>query len=322
MIVEKPFVSIVIPTFNAAKYLEKCLESIVKQDYPKDRYEILVIDGGSTDSTPDIAQKFGGKILQNPYRDAESGKSIGIKNAQGETIALIDADNELVQDNWLSEMIKPLLEDGEIFGVESPWLLDPHDPLINQYATLLKIADPLARRFHPEMQEENRRSYVVYTAKVRQTPVIGANGFLWRKSMIKEINKFGEKFEEANYASYMVQGGYQKFARVKNVGIYHYYVKSWFDYAKKRLKIGRKFMVRKAKGQKTWMDQAAPMKFLGAVLYNLSVLGPFWEAVQNYKKDRKRAWFLHPLASFLTILIYCYATLEFFVDGKTINNGA
>lgn len=307
---EKLYVSIVIPTFNAAKYLKSCLQSIAKQDYPKDAYEILVIDGGSTDSTLDIAQNFNCKILKNPYKDAESGKGIGIKNAGGEIIALIDADNELVQDNWLSEMIKPFLEDSEIFGVESPWLLDVKDPLINQYATLLKIADPLARRFHPRMQEEDRGNYLIYTVKLRQTPVVGANGFLWRKLTIGQIDRYQKKFEEANYATYMIQGGYLKFARVKNVGIYHHYVKSLPDYFRKRLKIGRKFMVRKAKGQGTWVDQASQFQFWQAVFYNLSFVGPLIEAMRNYQKDKKLAWCLHPFISFLTIIVYIYAFLE------------
>ena len=74
-----PFVSFVIPTYNAQKYLDKCLVSIERQDYPRDRMETFVIDGGSNDETLSIAKKYDVKILKNPYRDAESGKSIGIQ---------------------------------------------------------------------------------------------------------------------------------------------------------------------------------------------------------------------------------------------------
>lgn len=305
-----PFVSIIIPTFNAEKYLKGCLQSIRRQDYPSDKMEVLVIDGGSTDNTLDIARKFKVKILNNPYRDAESGKGIGIKHAKGGIIALIDSDNELVGKNWLKQMVKPFIDDKEIFGVESPWFVNPKDPLINQYVTLLKISDPLARRFHPKMKEEDKGDYVVYTARLRQTPVVGANGFLWRKKMIEKIGKFGDKFEETNYVSYLIQAGFFKFARVKNVGIYHYYIKSLGDYIKKRLKIGRKFMARRARRQETWVDQASKAQFWLAVLYNVSILGPLFEALQEYKKSKNPAWFWHPVVSFLTIAVYFYTTLE------------
>lgn len=308
-----PFVSIILPTYNAEKYLENCLKSIGIQDYPENKLEVIIIDGGSLDKTLSIAGRFNTfsiKILKNPYRDAESGKSIGIVNAKGEIIALIDADNELVGKNWLREMVRPLMDDINIFGVESPWLIRKNDPLINQYVTLLKIADPLARRFHPKARIEDRGEYFVHHLKLGQTPIIGANGFLWRKQSIKLVNRYKPRFEEVNYISLLVQHGYFIYAQVKNVGIYHYYCKNIGDYIKKRIKIGRKFMLRKQKGQETWVDQSRETNFVGAVLYNVSLIGPLIEAIKEYKKNRNKAWFLHPAISFLTIVIYVYVFFE------------
>jgi glycosyltransferase involved in cell wall biosynthesis len=65
---KKPFVSFIIPTYNSEKYLPLCLESIKKQDYPQDRYETFVIDGGSTDGTLSIAKKYKVKICKSPKR--------------------------------------------------------------------------------------------------------------------------------------------------------------------------------------------------------------------------------------------------------------
>lgn len=283
------------------------------QNYPKNLLEIIIIDGGSRDNTLTIARDFNTfrvRILRNPYRDAESGKSIGIEAAKGEIVALIDADNELVGENWLKEMVGPLCEDKNIFGVESPWFIRNNDPLINQYVTLLKIADPLARRFHPQVRVEDRGRYIVNYLKLGQTPVIGANGFLWRKKFIKIINRYKPKFEEVNYISLMVQHGYLVYAQVKNVGIYHYYCRTIGDYIKKRMKIGRKFMLRKQKGQETWVDQSGRAGFVGAVLYNLSVIGPLIEMIAEYYKSRNKAWLLHPAISFITIMIYLYTFFE------------
>lgn len=305
-----PTISVILPTFNAAKYLVRCLESIEMQDYPKNKIEVIVIDGGSKDATLEIAKKYKTKILFNPFRDCDEGKSIGLKQAKGEIIALIDSDNELSSPKWFRKMIQPLLEDKTIFGVASPWLTRKDDPLINQYETLIKIADPLARCFHPKMEIIKKKNYIVYRTKLGDTPVIGANGFLWRKGVIDAVGGYENKFEEVNFIARVIQGGYLSYAEVKDAGIYHYYCTSIPSYIKKRIKIGRKFLNRKEKRQKTWIDHAKQDNFLIAVFYNVSIVGPLLEAVREYKKSKNIAWFWHPFISWLTIVIYGYAVLE------------
>lgn len=305
-----PTISVILPTYNAEKYLENCLKSIQKQDYPRDKLEILIIDGGSHDKTLEIAKKYKTTILFNPYRDCDEGKSIGLRQAKGEIIALIDADNELSSPNWLRTMIRPLLEDKTIFGVASPWLIRKDDPLINQYVTLLEIADPFARCFHPKMEIIDRGEYLIYRAQLGETPVIGANGFLWRRKVIDVVGGYEQKFEEVNFIARVIKGGYLSYAQVKDLGIYHYYCTSVWSYIKKRVKIGRKFLARKAKGRKTWVDHANHDSFLLAVLYNLSVIGPLLEAIREYRKSKNIAWFWHPFISWLTIMVYTYAVIE------------
>ncbi len=310
MIMSLPFISFIIPTYNAQKYLDKCLDSVKEQDYPKDKMEILVVDGGSIDRTLSIAKKYGAGILKNPYRDAESGKSIGIQASKGEIIALVDADNELVEKNWLKSMVQPLIENSSIFGVESPWYIKKGDPSINQYVTLLRIADPVARRLHPKMKVEDKKDYIIYSMQTGQTPVVGANGFLWRKKFIKLIDMYKPKFEEVNYVSLMVNNGFFSYSRAKNVGIYHNYCTSILNYIQKRLKIGRKFMQRKEKKQETWVDQSKNTSFIGAVLYNISIIFPLMEAITEYRKSKNVAWFWHPFISFLTVVVYGYSFIE------------
>lgn len=309
-----PTISVILPTYQAEKDLPNCLRSIAMQDYPKDKLEVLVIDGGSHDKTLEIARDFKAfksEILFNPFRDCDEGKSIGLKHAKGEIIALIDADNELNSPSWFRVMVQPLLEDKTIFGVESPWLMRRDDPSINKYETLLVVADPLARRFHPKMETLDRGKYTVYRAKLGDTPVIGANGFLWRRDVIDFVGGYEQKFEEVNFIARVIEGGYLSYAKVKDVGIYHYYCTSIPSYIKKRLKIGRKFLGRKGRGQATWVDHAKNDSFLLAVLYNVSVVGPAIEAISEYRKSRNPAWFWHPFISWLTIMVYGYAVLEY-----------
>ena len=305
-----PYVSIIIPTYNASKYLKTCLDKISTQTYPKMQYEIIIVDGGSTDNTISIAKRYKTRLFFNQYKDAESGKAIGIESSKGDVVALIDADNELAQKNWLESMVQPLIEDKKIFGVESPLLVKKGDSYLNQYFSLLRIADPLARRLHPPMQVINKASYVIYKMKLGDTPVVGANGFLYRKKFIEKIG-FGSKFEEVNFVAKLVSRGYISYAVPKNVGIYHHYVSSIGGYIRKRIKIGKKFMARKAIGQKTWVDSSPSQNFLLAVLYNVSIIGPTIEAISEIYKTRKIAWVYHPFISFLTIIVYFYIFIQY-----------
>ena len=59
------FVSIIIPTRNEEKLLGKCLEGIKQLNYPKEKLEVIISDGMSTDRTTEIAQGFGAKIVKN-----------------------------------------------------------------------------------------------------------------------------------------------------------------------------------------------------------------------------------------------------------------
>ncbi len=102
---DKPLVSFVIPTLNSERTLDKCLSSIVQQDYPL--IEILVIDNGSTDNSIAIARKFGARIyfLKGPLGDV---RRLGIDNSLGELVSLWDSDVYIRHPEWLSQSVSLL----------------------------------------------------------------------------------------------------------------------------------------------------------------------------------------------------------------------
>jgi glycosyltransferase involved in cell wall biosynthesis len=109
-------VSVVVPAFNAALYLKQTLESIIAQS---DRhYEIIVVDDGSTDETPLIAQQFGDAIryIHQPNLGLSAARNTAIKNARAEVIALLDAD-DLWEPQFLERMIPFLNLHPEAAGV-------------------------------------------------------------------------------------------------------------------------------------------------------------------------------------------------------------
>ena len=136
-------ISIVIPTYNSEKTLTECLESINNQDYPGEKIEIIIADGGSTDKTLEIAKRYTGKIFFNPLRTGEAGKAVGIKHAKGEIVALIDSDNILPSKDCLRRMVEPF-EDSEIAGSEPLYYTYRRgDGYITRYCALMGMNDPL-----------------------------------------------------------------------------------------------------------------------------------------------------------------------------------
>ncbi len=110
------FVSIVVPAYNAARYLKQTLESILSQTYRN--FEIIVVDDGSTDDTPCIAQQFGNAIryIRQPNRGLSAARNTAIKNARAEVIALLDSD-DLWEPQFLERMIHLLNIHPEAAGV-------------------------------------------------------------------------------------------------------------------------------------------------------------------------------------------------------------
>lgn len=107
-----PFVSVIIPCRNEKKFIEKCLNSIITNDYPPKKIEILVVDGMSDDKTREIIKIFTKKysfikLLDNPKKIVPTAMNIGLKSAQGNVIIRIDAHSWITQ-NFIIKNIECL----------------------------------------------------------------------------------------------------------------------------------------------------------------------------------------------------------------------
>lgn len=104
-----PFISIVVPTLNEENNLPRLFQSFKKLDYPKDNFEVIVVDGGSKDKTVAMAKEFGANILRNPKILRGAGCQIGVEKAQGEYVFFTDGDCA-VPSNWLKGLVKNFKE--------------------------------------------------------------------------------------------------------------------------------------------------------------------------------------------------------------------
>jgi hypothetical protein len=90
-----PFVSVLIDTYNHERFVEEAIQSVLSQDFPASEREILVVDDGSTDRTPEILAKFASqiRILRKANGGQASAFNHGIPECRGELIAFLDADD-------------------------------------------------------------------------------------------------------------------------------------------------------------------------------------------------------------------------------------
>ncbi|MHB8488735.1 MAG: glycosyltransferase family 2 protein [Candidatus Dormibacteria bacterium] len=111
-----PFVSVVIPVLNEERHIEACLNSVVQQDYPAERYEVIVADGGSTDRTRAIVESIAARnpnvrLINNPGRLQAAGLNRAILASRGSVIARQDGHAEWGS-NHLRRSVELLLSSG------------------------------------------------------------------------------------------------------------------------------------------------------------------------------------------------------------------
>lgn len=98
-------ISVVIGVWNEEKFIRECLKSINNQTLSRKDYEIIVVDGGSTDRTVAIAKKYANVVLDSAYRPLGAARQAGLKKAKGRIVAFTDGDS-MVPKDWLETIVR------------------------------------------------------------------------------------------------------------------------------------------------------------------------------------------------------------------------
>lgn len=324
-----PSISVVIPTLNSENTLERCLESIARQNYPQDKVEIIIADGGSEDKTLDIARKYTQRIVPNHLKTGEAGKATGVKEAKNEIIALIDSDNILDGDDWLLRMVEPLQDEG-IAGSEPLYYSHrKEDGYLTRYFALLGMNDPLClflgnydrycyitgKWTEMSVQTVDNGSYIDVHLDEQQLPTIGANGFLIRKSLLEGCSVKDYLFD-IDIVYELVKQGKNRFAKVK-IGITHLFSASASTFARKQRRRIRDHAYYQKLGlrQYPW-SSLSKVKLFKFVLYSGFILPLFAQALMGYYRRRDSAWLFHVPACWVTLIVYAMGTMQNLVKVK------
>jgi len=325
-----PSISFIVPTLNSERVLDRCLESIRLQDYPKDRIEVIVVDAGSIDDTLEIAKRHKvNSILANPLRTGEAGKVVGIDASSNEIVALIDSDNVLEGTEWLRRMVKPF-ENPQICSSEPLyWTYRKGDSLIDRYCALTGINDPIClflgnydrysylsgkwTGLHL-LQEIDRGDYLEVLIDKSHVPTMGANGYLVRREVLNRID-YHPYYFDIDVAYQLVQLGYDRIARPKT-GIIHLYCdKIGLFYRKQKRRINDYFYFRRS-GVRHYEYDLKSRGYVNYLLCTILVLPLLYQSAKGYTRKQDIAWFFHPLACWITLLAYGYGTARGLLNAR------
>ncbi len=113
-----PFISVVVPTFNRAPALRACLEALVRQEYPGDLYEVVVVDDGSlpahADANAEAAAAHGAQLVRQTNRGPAAARNHGARVARGDYVAFTD-DDCMPAPSWLAQLARAIAP-GRVLG--------------------------------------------------------------------------------------------------------------------------------------------------------------------------------------------------------------
>ena len=225
---KSPLVSIVIPTYNRPLQLTKCLTALTASTYPKNRFEVIVIDDGSPDSLEDTVSMFRElleiKLIVQQNAGPAYARNKGVEQALGRFIAFTDDDCE-TSPEWLQNMVNRLTEEPEcLYG---GWTVNHLENNICATASQSLIS----------------YIYEYYNADKKNATFFTSNNLAMSKKMFKKMGGFDTKYmlsagEDRDFCDRWHQNGY-KMALIKDAVVYHSHQMTLIGFWKQHFTYGR-----------------------------------------------------------------------------------
>lgn len=223
-------VSIIVVTFNSAATIEETLESLQDQTIDDEHYEILVVDGGSSDGTLQIARSYPVEIHEVPGASIGECRNVGIENAAGEFIAFTDSDCRVPED-WLETHVQRLERSApSVAGIGGP-----NTPFESD-GPFTKVVGAMQQTFLGS--GGSPQSYGV--AELRRVESVPACNAVYRRSVFDELRFSGEinVGEDADFNYRLRRRGYELLFDPTN-GVDHHLPSDLSEFVDKNYSYGR-----------------------------------------------------------------------------------
>jgi cellulose synthase/poly-beta-1,6-N-acetylglucosamine synthase-like glycosyltransferase len=164
-------VSVIVPVYNGEKVITNCLKALLNQNYPKNDYEIIVVDDGSTDNTVTVVKKFKKvKLIQQKHKGPAVARNLGVKHAKGSIVLFTDADC-VPSKNWIKNMVEPF-KDKQVVGVAGTYRT------LNKESLVARFAGYEIEERHEKMKNQATIDFIgTYSAGYRKNIFLKFGGF-------------------------------------------------------------------------------------------------------------------------------------------------
>lgn len=202
-----PFITITIPVRNEGRFIGKTLYQLLKQDYPNDKYEIIVADGNSTDDTAEIVRRLQVhhpqiKLMKNPGQLSSSGRNVGFENGIGDYFVVIDGHCQIPDRNLLKSISEAFQKSGaDCLGRPQPFIV-PEKPSWQKAITLARKS----------CLGHSSNSFIHSDIEGFVSPV--SVGCAYSRHLFKKIGYVDEKFdacEDVEYNYRVEKAGFKTF---------------------------------------------------------------------------------------------------------------
>lgn len=320
--IEQPVaVTVIMPAYNAAGTIGLSLASIKKQRFDPAQIEIMVVDGGSTDATREIASGFGATVVSNPKRQQEYAKHLGLTLARGRYAIFMDADEVFAGADAIRRRINFFAAHPEVKNIICSGLLTPPGyPSICDYINSLgdpfyfylnridagNLVASLGRRYANSPTGDS--GMIVRFSRRDLLPVIDSGTHMFDLSFLRQ--QFAESCRRPDMAPLV----FAKMARLTNcLGvlrddfIYHHSVSSLPDYiGKLDWKIIANIHYPRLPGvgysNRARSSRRLKLRGVGFVFYTLSLVMPLYDSLFLALRKGNPVFLLHLFLCWHTLL--------------------